>query len=343
MINIDTRLIDLMPLIGSDAFCVLVVLGKYANTNKECFPSIELLKEKTGLGRTALYKSLNVLKEHKIIEATQRRHEKGRFTSCLYKITTEYLAIFVKAPSEPAEELKTVSPSTDVRKPTHGVRYVGKQHTKLLINNLEVIKQSPEIINQPPEQRAREENNFEEVNTASSKPIDPFDLPSLSREFLAEYNYQGGPVFEPETRRLLQEAFAQGWLTREKLFHAVSVYNAWIIATNRTYKHSPKTWLDKGLYNKLDEFKVQTSKPEMLDPAAEKKKLREQIDKEYAVEFGPPTGLMGNYEGEAFEHYCVWTKRRTHELQGKSPKPMMATQVTPMISQLAERMTIKNG
>jgi hypothetical protein len=145
VINVDSRLFDLIPALGSDAFTVLMIIAKHSNTKKQCFPSVETIQKGTGLGRNKVFQCLKVLKEHSLIEAEQR-HKNGRLTTSLYQIKSRYLSAYSKSVSSIQCHLNqyTENEDTEIQDTDFGTE-------KLLINSSEIINQSLEVINQSPE------------------------------------------------------------------------------------------------------------------------------------------------------------------------------------------------
>lgn len=105
MLNIDSRLIELIPTIGADAFTVLCVIGNKIGKNKNCWPTKHTLKTLTGFGRDKLNNALQVLENNKLIIIEQRLDEKTkRFKSNVYKVTTSYMSIFVNCLNEEVDD-----------------------------------------------------------------------------------------------------------------------------------------------------------------------------------------------------------------------------------------------
>jgi hypothetical protein len=90
MINIDTRLLDLIPDIGADSFVVLCLISKRLGKRDSSFPSVSLLKKESGFGRNKVFACLKILKEKGFLKSEQR-HIKGRLSSNLYTITTKLI------------------------------------------------------------------------------------------------------------------------------------------------------------------------------------------------------------------------------------------------------------
>lgn len=94
MINIDDRLLDLIPKIGADSFVILCLIAKRINKKNEAFPSRATLQKESGFGEGKVDKCLKILKENNLLSSKQR-HVCGKLSSCLYGIETDYVGVFV--------------------------------------------------------------------------------------------------------------------------------------------------------------------------------------------------------------------------------------------------------
>ena len=99
MINIDERLLDLLPKIKGDSLAILLLITKRINRKNEAFPSRATLMKESGYGKDTVDKCLKILKENGLLSAKQR-HLNGKLTSNNYTIETDYLGVFISARKE---------------------------------------------------------------------------------------------------------------------------------------------------------------------------------------------------------------------------------------------------
>lgn len=77
LINIDLRLLELIPEIGADAFAVLCVIADKTNKNNVAFLTKSFLEKETGFGRDKLAKAIQLLEKNKLITVTRNYGERG--------------------------------------------------------------------------------------------------------------------------------------------------------------------------------------------------------------------------------------------------------------------------
>jgi hypothetical protein len=88
MIRIDTRLLDLIPKIGADAFGILCLLCRKMDAEGKCCPSRKTLQEESGFGRDKLDKAIKSLKENNLISILQGKNPNGGLSTNIYTIHT---------------------------------------------------------------------------------------------------------------------------------------------------------------------------------------------------------------------------------------------------------------
>jgi hypothetical protein len=115
MLNIDTRLLDVIPHIGTDGFTLLLLIAKRLSKKGEAFPSQDLLMKESGMGIDRLKNALKRLKDHGLLSYRQARKKGGKMGSNVYKLNTPYLSIFV--------------PAKDLEGRMNANSYTGEPHT----------------------------------------------------------------------------------------------------------------------------------------------------------------------------------------------------------------------
>ncbi|MCB0583700.1 MAG: helix-turn-helix domain-containing protein, partial [Phaeodactylibacter sp.] len=97
MINVDDRLIRKeLKKIGVDAFAVLLCITSHLGKSSTAWPGIARLREMTGLSKEKAYAAIRKLIECGMVERKQE-NEKGVWGKVVYRVTTEYLNIYVPA------------------------------------------------------------------------------------------------------------------------------------------------------------------------------------------------------------------------------------------------------
>lgn len=135
MINIDTRLLDLLN--GSELAVFMHILKRINKTN-ESFPSRRLLQEETGFGRDKLAQSIKGLLNKNILKTYQAKDEIGKFAKTIYVIKTDLASIYMPAKDEQLDtnEYKPLTRDTENRyteTPQAGKQHLSINH-KLSIN-----------------------------------------------------------------------------------------------------------------------------------------------------------------------------------------------------------------
>lgn len=87
MLNINTEILEMG--LSSPELSVLLHIAKRTNGIKVAFPSRDLLKKETKLGRDALSKAIKGLIDRKLISAQQEKNEGGKFSKTVYTLLTD--------------------------------------------------------------------------------------------------------------------------------------------------------------------------------------------------------------------------------------------------------------
>lgn len=103
MINLHTKLLELIPDIGVDAFAVLMCIAKRVDRKMQSFPSRFTLSTETGMSKNRVSKATEILVEKGLISKEQRFLD-GRLTTNLYKITNKFIGVYVTAEDIEVEE-----------------------------------------------------------------------------------------------------------------------------------------------------------------------------------------------------------------------------------------------
>lgn len=152
MINIDTRILDLVPSkINSEDFFILICIAKRINTKNTSYPSRETLMSESGFGRTKVSGCITNLVNAGIIERAQREviNKNGQkvFSSNLYKIKTDYLSVFVNLQDEVVEahieDEKTVTAFEDTQIEDTQKRSLSIKHITGSINQGSEVEKPP--------------------------------------------------------------------------------------------------------------------------------------------------------------------------------------------------------
>lgn len=153
MINIhDKAITEILPLIGTKAFGVLLVIVKHLGKNSKAFPSKKRIGILTGLGRDSVTEALKVLEREGIITKEQRRI-KGKMSSNIYTVKSNLFGVYISAESaEPLIELPcTEKPCTDLpctEKPCTENPSISINKGIEVLNSKEVLKSNIEEENQ---------------------------------------------------------------------------------------------------------------------------------------------------------------------------------------------------
>jgi hypothetical protein len=75
---IDNAVIDFIVKIGLAAFTVYVVLARYANANRQAWPSAKTIMQSTGLAKRSVWRAISALKKANLIAVEATTHPNGR-------------------------------------------------------------------------------------------------------------------------------------------------------------------------------------------------------------------------------------------------------------------------
>jgi hypothetical protein len=148
MINVDDKLIrEELPKIGVDAFAVLMCITSHINRQNKAWPGIDRLRSMTGLSKERTYKAVKTLVDSGHIERKQKNHS-GEFGHIVYRLTTQYLGIFMGVSSFdlPDSDVVPLAAFTEHGKPERAKPEYGKA-ARISINEGEVINKD-EVINE---------------------------------------------------------------------------------------------------------------------------------------------------------------------------------------------------
>jgi uncharacterized phage protein (TIGR02220 family) len=106
MINIDTRLLEL---VDERELWLLMKIAAYLNADRLCWPSNKSLIKSTGWSENKMAAVKKSLIEKGILVCEKRYREDGSMTSNLYRVTTEYIGIFMP--------IKEVTPPQELTPP----------------------------------------------------------------------------------------------------------------------------------------------------------------------------------------------------------------------------------
>jgi hypothetical protein len=148
MINVNDKLIrEELPKIGVDAFAVLMCITSHINRQNKAWPGIDRLRSMTGLSKERTYKAVKTLVDSGHIERKQKNHS-GEFGHIVYRLTTQYLGIFMGVSSFdlPDSDVVPLAAFTEHGKPERAKPEYGKA-ARISINEGEVINKD-EVINE---------------------------------------------------------------------------------------------------------------------------------------------------------------------------------------------------
>ena len=92
MINIDTRLLDM---VDERELWLLMKIASHLNADRLCWPSNKTLIKATGWSENKMAAVKKSLIDKGILMSRNRYREDGSMTSNLYRVTTEYIGVFV--------------------------------------------------------------------------------------------------------------------------------------------------------------------------------------------------------------------------------------------------------
>jgi len=95
MLNIDTRLLDLIPQIGAETLAILLLIAKRINSSNTSFPSRATLQKESAMGRDKVDKCLKILKDTKLLLVKQRKIN-GRLSTNLYTLNTDLIGVYIQ-------------------------------------------------------------------------------------------------------------------------------------------------------------------------------------------------------------------------------------------------------
>jgi len=108
MLNINDKLIKALPEIGVDAFCILQFIATHININTQtAWPGLQRIRdncqvmsssgETKPMPRERAQLAINTLIEKGFLHREQGRPEGGKFGKIYYRITTEWINVYLKA------------------------------------------------------------------------------------------------------------------------------------------------------------------------------------------------------------------------------------------------------
>ena len=111
MLNIHSDLVDLIPVIGTDAYATISVIAKRIGKKKTSWPSKFTLRKEVGISRDKLDRALKILVDNSLIEIQQTRKtdpvsKKTIYSVNTYKVTTKFISVFVNIADECDEDNK---------------------------------------------------------------------------------------------------------------------------------------------------------------------------------------------------------------------------------------------
>lgn len=144
MINIHTKLIqDDLPEMGVDAFAILICITAHINAKKRAWPGIDRLRKMTGLSKERTYAAIAKLITLNHIERKQQ-NVKGEWGKVVYRLTTQYLGVYVGVSEFPMEEEATGEPlagNTEHGYPEHGYPEHGKAASISIVQDGSISKE----------------------------------------------------------------------------------------------------------------------------------------------------------------------------------------------------------
>ena len=122
MINVHSDLIQKeLPILGVDAFAVLMCITSHINTKRQAWPGIDRLRTMTRLSKDRTYKAIQTLINTGQVERSQE-NLKGEWGKVVYRVTTRHLSIFMGVSSFEfeAEEKQPLAGNPEHGYPEHG-------------------------------------------------------------------------------------------------------------------------------------------------------------------------------------------------------------------------------
>ncbi len=241
MLNIDDRLLDLIPQIGMDAFGILLLIASRIDRENKCFPSRETLQKESGFGRDKVDKALNKLRQAKLISSEQR-FVHGRLSSNIYTIHTDYIGVFVSARGQRITENQ--EQCTENQYTENKEQITEKQCTELPCtenqkpeNQTVSIKQSLEVLNNYSEVL---NNSLEVLSIEGKRKKSPkFEIPS-SEEIVFFLLEEMSFRYTKYKHAAACEKFAERWLSYYQS-------NGFMVGKNKMkdWKACIRQWLSK--------------------------------------------------------------------------------------------------
>ncbi len=122
MINVHSDLIQKeLPILGVDAFAVLMCITSHINAKRQAWPGIDRLRTMTRLSKDRTYKAIQTLINTGHVERSQE-NLKGEWGKVVYRVTTRHLSIFMGVSSFEfeAEEKQPLAGNPEHGYPEHG-------------------------------------------------------------------------------------------------------------------------------------------------------------------------------------------------------------------------------
>jgi hypothetical protein len=128
MLNINTKLLDMMPTIGTESFAILMLVSKRIGKTNRAFPSLFTLQKESGLSEEKVSKAVKILVNNSLLSKKQlfvndqlkqkipslKAKKNGSFYCNEYTITTKLIGIFINCDGETVEEVAEINePAVD--------------------------------------------------------------------------------------------------------------------------------------------------------------------------------------------------------------------------------------
>ena len=147
MINVHSDLIRKeLPILGVDAFAVLMCITSHINAKRQAWPGIDRLRTMTGLSKERTYKAIQTLISTGHVERSQE-NSNGEWGKVVYRVTTQHLSIFMGVSSFEfdSEEKQPLARNPEYAYPEHAKPESGKaEHISIdhsgSIGHKEVLK-----------------------------------------------------------------------------------------------------------------------------------------------------------------------------------------------------------
>lgn len=244
MINVDDRLIkEELRKIGVDAFCVLMCITTHLGKSSTAWPGVSRLREMTGLSKDRTYSAIKNLIDAGMVERWQE-NEKGVWGKVVYRVTTEYLNIYVSASKFTLSE-EPLSGIPEYGYPEHGKPESGIP-AHISINNREVLI-SKEVINKKEEREGAPPQN--ETLTGLEKSPPPCSAPPPSTQAGARNAPDVEEMIEYLECLFLQDKWQPRFInnppeTAEEI-HDYYTSNGWKVGRNpmKDWRAACRNWL----------------------------------------------------------------------------------------------------